>query len=152
MKVVVSAAGTQLQTELTAIQQMLAKVKITLTIAPMPVANLLPALDSGQAQGYYSVNTGGADPAVPIATMLAPAYNPGKYSDPTLTSLLAAATAANTPDSRKTAYQKVSAEYQSTAFNIVILNQNLKFVTTKNTKGVTARDPLTLDTRGASVS
>jgi peptide/nickel transport system substrate-binding protein len=152
MKVVVSAAGTQLQTELTAIQQMLAKVKITLTIAPMPVANLLPALDSGQAQGYYSVNTGGADPAIPIATMLAPAYNPGKYSDPTLTSLLTAATAANTPDSRKAAYQKVSAEYQSTAFNIVILNQNLKFVTTKNTKGVTARDPLTLDTRGASVS
>jgi peptide/nickel transport system substrate-binding protein len=151
-KVVVSSTGTQLQTELTAIQQMLAKIGIKMSITAMPVAQLVPALDSGTAQGYYSVNTGGADPAIPIATMLAPAYNPGSYQDPDLTSLLAAATAATTPSARQAAYQKVSAQYQSTAFNVVILNQTLRFATSTQAKGVTARDPLTLEARGASVS
>jgi peptide/nickel transport system substrate-binding protein len=152
LKVVVSAAGTQLQTELTAIQQMEAKAGIAITIEPMPVANLLPALDTGAAQGYYSVNTGGADPAIPISTMQAPAYNPGNYVDSDFTSLMNAATAATTSDARKAAYQKVSAQYATDVFNVVILNQNLQYATVKNVAGITARDPLTLDTRGATVS
>jgi len=151
-KIGVSSTGVQLQTELAAMQQMLAKAGIKVSISVMPVAQLLPALDAGTTQGYYSVSTGGADPAIPISTMFAPAYNPGGYSEPTLTSLLAGATAASTPAARQEAYRKVSAEYQSTAFNVVILNQNLKFATVKNVTGVTARDPLTLDARGASVS
>jgi ABC-type transport system substrate-binding protein len=118
----------------------------------MPVANLLPTLDTGAAQGYYSVNTGGADPAIPISTMQAPAYNPGNYVDSDFTSLMNAATAATTSDARKAAYQKVSAQYATDVFNVVILNQNLQYATVKNVAGMTARDPLTLDTRGATVS
>ena len=152
LKVVVASTATQLQTELTAIQQMEAKAGITITIQPMPVANLLPTLDTGAAQGYYSVNTGGADPAIPISTMLAPAYNPGKYVDSDLTSLLNAATASTTSDARKNAYKKVAAQYQTDVFNVVILNQNLQYATVKNAAGITARDPLTLDTRGATIS
>jgi peptide/nickel transport system substrate-binding protein len=149
---VVSSAGTQLQTELTAIQQMLAKADITMTISPMPVAQLLPALDAGTAQAYYSVNTGGADPAIPLATMSAPAYNPGGYHDPALTNALATADAATTQAARVTAYQRVSAAYQATAFNVVILNQDLQYATAKGVSGVSARDPLVLATGAASVS
>lgn len=123
-----------------------------MTISPMPVAQLLPTLDAGKAQAYYSVNTGGADPAIPLATMSAPAYNPGGYHDPALTSALAAADAATTPAARATAYQKVSAAYQDSAFNVVILNQNLQYATAKGVSGVSARDPLVLDTSAASVS
>jgi peptide/nickel transport system substrate-binding protein len=149
---VVSSAGTQLQTELTAIQQMLAKAGITMTISAMPVAQLLPALGTDKAQAYYSVNTGGADPAIPLATMSAPAYNPGGYHDPALTAALAAADAATTQEVRATAYRKVSAAYQDSAFNVVILNQNLQYATAEGVSGVTAGDPLVLDARGAGVS
>jgi ABC-type transport system substrate-binding protein len=149
---VVSSAGTQLQTELTAIQQMLAKAGITMTISAMPVAQLLPALGTDKAQAYYSVNTGGADPAIPLATMSAPAYNPGGYHDPALTAALAAADAATTQEARATAYRKVSAAYQDSAFNVVILNQNLQYATAEGVSGVTAGDPLVLDARGAGVS
>jgi ABC-type transport system substrate-binding protein len=149
---VVASTGTQLQTELTAIQQMLAKVNIKMTISPLPVAQLLPTLDAGTAQAYYSVNTGGADPAIPLATMSAPAYNPGGYHDPTLTSALAAADAATTQSARATAYQRVSSAYQNSAFNVVVLNQNLQYATAKGVSGINAHDPLVLDARGAGVS
>ena len=149
---VVASTGTQLQTELTAIQQMLAKAGIAMIISPMPVARLIPTLDAGTAQAYYSVNTGGADPAIPLAMMSAPAYNPGGYRDPALTSALTAAGAATTQAERATAYQKVSSAYQDSAFNVVILNQNLPYATTKGVSGVNANDPLVLDIRGASVS
>jgi len=149
-KAVVASTATQLQTELTAIQSMLAKANITMTISPMPVAQLLPTLDAGTAQAYYSVNTGGADPAIPLTSMTAPAYNPGKYSDPQLTKLLSAANEASSQADRASAYQKASAAYQDTAFNIVILNQDLKYATAKNATGVTARDPLTIDVRSAA--
>ncbi|MER6212138.1 ABC transporter substrate-binding protein [Streptomyces sp. NPDC001642] len=149
---VVASTGTQLQTELTAIQQMLAKARITMIISPRPVAQLLPALDGGRAQAYYSVNTGGADPAIPLATMSAPAYNPGGYSDPTLAAALAAADAATTQTARTTAYRKVSAAYQDASFNIVVLNQKLQYATAKGVSGISARDPLVLDMAGAGVS
>ena len=149
---VVASTGTQLQTELTAIQQMLAKANITMTISPMPVAQLLPALDGGTAQAYYSVNTGGADPAIPLATMSAPAYNPGGYSDPALASALTAAGAATTQAAQVSAYRKVSSAYQDSAFNIVVLNQELQYATAKGVSGVSAHDPLVLDTAGAGVS
>jgi ABC-type transport system substrate-binding protein len=149
---VVASTGTQLQTELTAIQQMLAKVGIKMTISPMPVAQLLPTYDAGRAQAYYSVNTGGADPAIPLATMSAPAYNPGGYRDPTLTAALTAATATTAQSARGAAYQKVSAAYQSSAFNVVVLNQNLQYATVSGLSGISARDPLVLDTLGASTS
>ncbi|HEY3717808.1 MAG TPA: ABC transporter substrate-binding protein [Jatrophihabitantaceae bacterium] len=151
-KAVVATTATQLQTELTAIQPMLAKANINMTISPMPVAQLLPTLDSNGAQAYYSVNTGGADPAIPLTSMTGPAYNPGSYSDSQLTSLLSAANQASTQAARASAYQKVSAAYQNTAFNVVILNQDLPYATAKGATGVVARDPLTIDTRGASTS
>jgi ABC-type transport system substrate-binding protein len=146
---VVASTGTQLQTELTAIQPMLAKANITMKISPLPVAQLLPALDAGTAQAYYSVNTGGADPAIPLATMSAPAYNPGGYRDPGLSASLAAAGAATTQAARTTAYRQVSAAYQNSAFNVVVLNQNLQYATAKGVSGVSAQDPLVLDLRGA---
>jgi peptide/nickel transport system substrate-binding protein len=150
---VVASTGTQLQTELTAIQQMLAKAGITMTISPLPVAQLLPTFDGGTAaQAYYSVNTGGADPAIPLATMASPAYNPGGYHDPTLTSALTAAGAASTQADRVAAYKAASSAYQNSAFNVVVLNQNLQYATGKGVSGVNGKDPLVLDTRGASVS
>jgi ABC-type transport system substrate-binding protein len=147
---VVASTGTQLQTELTAIQQMLAKANIKMVISPLPVAQLIPTLDAGTAQAYYTVNTGGVDPAIPLATMSAPAYDPGGYHDPSLTGLLADADAATTQTARATAYQQVSAAYQDSAFNVVVLNQNLQFATAKGVSGVSARDPLVLNLRGAS--
>jgi peptide/nickel transport system substrate-binding protein len=149
---VVASTGTQLQTELTAIQQMLAKANITMKISPLPVAQLLPMLDAGTAQAYYSVNTGGADPAIPLATMSAPAYDPGGYQDPTLTGSLAAADAATTQAARTAAYRQASAAYQNSAFNVVVLNQNLQYATAKGVSGVSAQDPLVLNLRGASQS
>jgi ABC-type transport system substrate-binding protein len=149
---VVASTGTQLQTELTAIQQMLAKADITMKISPLPVAQLLPQLDAGTAQAYYTVNTGGVDPAIPLATMSAPAYDPGGYQDPTLTAPLADADAATTQAARATAYQQVSSAYQNSAFNVVVLNQKLQFGTAKGVTGVSARDPLVLDLRGAGLS
>jgi peptide/nickel transport system substrate-binding protein len=146
---VVASTGTQLQTELTAIQPMLAKANITMKISPLPVAQLLPTLDAGTAQAYYSVNTGGADPAIPLATMSAPAYNPGGYQDPALSAASAAAGAATTQAARTTAYRQVSAAYQNSAFNVVVLNQNLQYATAKGVSGVSAHDPLVLDLRGA---
>ena len=151
-KAVVSSSGVQLQSELSAIQQMLAKVNITVSTTPMPVAQLLPALGSGQADAYYSVNTGGADPAIPMTSMTAPAYNPGSYKDGKFTTALADANRAVTQQDRATAYQKASAAYQASTFNVVILNQDLQYATAKGVTGLTPRDPLILDTRGASAS
>ncbi len=150
-KAVVSSAGTQLQTELSAIQQMLAKANITMTTTPMPIAQLLPTLGSGDAQAYYSVGTGGADPAIPLSSMIAPAYNPGGYKDSAFVPALAAATGAATQEERATAYKKASAAYQQSVFNVVILNQDLQFATAKGVSGVTAHDPLILDARGVTV-
>ncbi len=151
-KVVVSSAGTQLQTELTAIQQMLGDIGVRMQVQPLPVPQLVGYLDSGKAEGYYSVNTGGADPAIPLATMLAPALNPGAYADPELTAPLAKAGAATVQADRASAYARVSAAYQATAFNVVVLNQDLQFGTGEGARGVRARDPLTIEARGAGVS
>lgn len=149
--VVVSAAGTQLLTELTAMQQIVAEAGIRIAITPLPVAQLLPTLDSGKAQAYYSVNSGGADPSIPLAQMTAPAYNPGGYRDPAFATAIAAASAARTPDARRAAYRSASAAYQADDFNVVVLNQDLQYATAQGVTGVSARDPLTLDVRGATV-
>lgn len=151
-KAVVSSAGTQLQTELTAIQQMLADASITMTITAMPVAQLLPSLATGKADAYYSVNTGGVDPSIPLAQMSAPAYDPGGYSYPPLAQALAEAKAANTPQAREPAYQKASAAYQEGAFNVVVLNQHLRFAVTSTVSGVSTRDPLVVEARGVTTS
>lgn len=150
-KTVVSSAGTQLQTELSAIQQMLGDVGITMTVSPMPVVQLLPSLANGTAQAYYSVNTGGADPAIPIITMTAPAYNPGGYSEPGLKTAFEQANRAVSQQDRAVAYQKVSRQYQETAYNVVVLNQDLRFATAKAVQGVIGRDPLVIDARGVVV-
>ncbi|MCW2756215.1 MAG: transporter substrate-binding protein [Marmoricola sp.] len=150
-KAIVSSTGTQLQTELSAIQQMLAKVNIKMSTSPMPVTQLVPTFDSGAAQAYYSVTTGGADPAIQLASLVAPAYNPGPYTDPTLMPALAAATSASTQEERAAAYKKVSAAYQESVFNVSILNQKLQYATAKGVSGVTPHDPLILDARGVSV-
>lgn len=149
--VVVSAAGTQLLTELTALQQIVAEAGIRITITALPVAQLLPALDSGTAQAYYTVNSGGADPSIPLAQMTAPAYNPGGYRDPAFEAAVGAAAAARTPDDRRAAYRTASAAYQASAFNVVVLNQDLQYATALGVAGVGARDPQTLDVRGAVV-
>ncbi len=149
--VVVSSAGTELLTELTALQQMVAKAGIRITINPMPVAQLLPALDTGRAQAYYTVNSGGADPAIPLAQMTAPAYDPGGYRDPAFSAALAAAADAVAPQDRRAAYRKASAAYQATDFNVVVLNQDLQYATAQGVTGVGARDPQTLEVRGATV-
>lgn len=149
--VVVSAAGTQLLTELTALQQIVGEAGIRITITPLPVAQLLPALDSGTAQAYYTVNSGGADPSIPLAQMTAPAYNPGGYRDPALAAAIAAAAAARTPDARRAAYRRASATYQAEDFNVVVLNQDLQYATAQGVTGVSARDPQTLEVRGAVV-
>ncbi len=149
--VVVSSAGTQLQTELTAMQQMAGKAGIRISITPMPVAQLLPALDTGTAQAYYSVNSGGSDPAIPLALMTAPAYNPGGYHDAALDAALAKAGTAISADARRSAYQTASAAYQATDFNVVVLNQDLQYATAKGVVGMSARDPQTLEARGAVV-
>ena len=148
-KAVVSSTGTQLQTELTAIQQMLADVNIKMSITAMPVAQLLPTYGAGDADAYYSVNTGGADPAIPLATMAGPAYNPGEYEAPALSSALAEAGTKTTQQSRAAAYGKASGAYQDVAFNVVVLNQDLRFAVGKKVSGIVARDPLVLDLRGA---
>ncbi len=148
-KAVVSSTGTQLQTELTAIQQMLADVGIKMSITPMPVAQLLPTFGSGDAEAYYSVNTGGADPAIPLATMAGPAYNPGEYDSAALSSQLAEAGTKTSTHARAVAYRKASSAYQDVAFNVVVLNQDLSFAVGKKAKGLVARDPLVLDVRGA---
>lgn len=150
-KAVVASTATQLQTELSAIQQMLAKANITMTTSPMPVAQLLPALGSGEAHAYYSVNTGGADPAIPLASMNAPAYNPGGYQDPAYSGPLAAADSAVGQQERAAAYKKASSAYQNSALNVIVLNQDLQFAMAKGVSGVTARDPLVLDARGVTV-
>jgi peptide/nickel transport system substrate-binding protein len=140
------------ETQLTAIQSMLAKAGIRMTIKALPIPQLFPALDSGSVQAYYGPDTGGADPAIPLETDLSPAYDPGNYSVPQLTRLLSQANAATNPAARPAAYQKVSAEYQASAFNIVTLNQNLQFATAKSVNGVTVHDPLVVEARGATVS
>ena len=149
--VVVSSAGTQLQTELTALQQMAAKAGIRISITAMPVAQLLPALDTGTAQAYYSVNSGGTDPAIPLALMTAPAYNPGGYHDPAFDAALAKAGGAVSADERRAAYRAASVAYQATDFNVIVLNQDLQYATAQGVTGVRARDPQTLDARGAVV-
>jgi peptide/nickel transport system substrate-binding protein len=149
--VVVSSAGTQLLTELTALQQMVADAGIRISINARPVAQLLPALDDGTAQAYYTVNSGGADPAIPLAQMTAPAYNPGGYRDPAFDAALRAAGSALTPADRRTAYRRASAAYQATDFNVIVLNQDLQYATARGVTGIGARDPLTLDVRGATV-
>jgi peptide/nickel transport system substrate-binding protein len=140
------------ETQLTAIQSMLAQAGIHMTIRALPIPQLFPALDSGSVQAYYGPDTGGADPAIPLETDLSSAYDPGNYSVPQLTQLLSQANAVTNPAARPAAYQKVSAEYQASAFNVVTLNQNLQFVTAKNVNGVTVHDPLVVEARGAIVS
>jgi ABC-type transport system substrate-binding protein len=115
------------------------------------VAQLLPALDDGTAQAYYTVNSGGADPAIPLAQMTAPAYNPGGYRDPGFDAALRAAGAALTPADRRAAYRRASAAYRATDFNVVVLNQDLQYATAPGVTGIGARDPLTLDVRGAAL-
>jgi peptide/nickel transport system substrate-binding protein len=140
------------ETQLTAIQSMLAQAGIHMTIRALPIPQLFPALDSGSVQAYYGPDTGGADPAIPLETDLSSAYDPGNYSVPQLTQLLSQANAVTNPAARPAAYQKVSAEYQASAFNVVTLNQNLQFATAKNVNGVTVHDPLVVEARGATVS
>ena len=140
------------ETQLTAIQSMLAQAGIHMTIRALPIPQLFPALDSGSVQAYYGPDTGGADPAIPLETDLSSAYDPGNYSVPQLTQLLSQANAVTNPAARPAAYQKVSAEYQASAFNVVTLNQNLQFATAKNVNGVTVHDPLVVEARGAIVS
>lgn len=149
--VVVSASGTQLQTELTALQQIVADAGIRISIRPLPVAQLLPALADGTAQAYYTVNSGGTDPSIPLAQMTAPAYDPGGYRDPALDAALGAAASARGPEERRTAYRRASAAYQASDFNVVVLNQDLQYATAQGVVGVSARDPQTLDVRGAVV-
>ncbi len=79
------------ETQLTAIQSMLAQAGIHMTIKALPIPQLFPALDSGSVQAYYGPDTGGADPAIPLETDLGPAYDPGNYSVPQLTQLLSQA-------------------------------------------------------------
>ena len=140
------------ETQLTAIQSMLAQAGINMTIRALPIPQLFPALDSGSVQAYYGPDTGGADPAIPLETDLSAAYDPGNYSVPQLTQLLSQANAVTDPAARPAAYQKVSAEYQASAFNVVVLNQDLQFATAKNVTGVTVHDPLVVEARGATVS
>jgi peptide/nickel transport system substrate-binding protein len=140
------------ETQLTAIQSMLAQAGIHMTIKALPIPQLFPALDSGSVQAYYGPDTGGADPAIPLETDLSSAYDPGNYSVPQLTQLLSQANAVTNPAARAAAYQKVSAEYQASAFNVVTLNQDLQFATAKNVNGVTVHDPLVVEARGATVS
>lgn len=147
----VASTATQLQTELSAIQQMLAKANITMTTIPTPIAQLLPSFDSGEIQAYYSVNTGGADPAIPLASMSAPAYNPGGFTDSPFLSALGEANTAVSQADRAAAYKKASAAFQDSVFNIVILNQDLQFATAKGVSGVVAKDPLILEARGVTV-
>jgi peptide/nickel transport system substrate-binding protein len=140
------------ETQLTAIQSMLAQAGIQMTIRALPIPQLFPALDSGSVQAYYGPDTGGADPAIPLETDLSPAYDPGNYSVPQLTQFLSQANAVTDPAARPAAYQKVSGEYQASAFNVVVLNQDLQFATAKNIDGVTVHDPLVVEARGATVS
>jgi peptide/nickel transport system substrate-binding protein len=140
------------ETQLTAIQSMLAQAGIRMTIRALPIPQLFPALDSGSVQAYYGPDTGGADPAIPLETDLSSAYDPGNYNVPQLTQLLSQANAVTDPTARAAAYQKVSAEYQANAFNVVTINQDLQFATAKSVTGVTVHDPLVVEARGATVS
>jgi peptide/nickel transport system substrate-binding protein len=149
--VVVSATATQLQTELTALQQIVADAGIRISIRPLPVAQLLPALADGTTQAYYTVNSGGTDPSIPLAQMTTPAYNPGGYRDAAFEAALGEAASARAPDDRRTAYRAASVAYQATDFNVVVLNQDLQYATAQGVAGVVARDPQTLEVRGAVV-
>ena len=148
-RAIVASTGAQLQTELTAMQQMLGDVGIKMSITPLPVAQLVPTYGSGDAQAYYSANPGGADPAIPLTTVTGPVFNPGKYAVPALADALAAASTKTTQEDRAAAYRKVSSIYQDVAFNVVVFNQELSFAVAKKVNGIVARDPLTLDVRGA---
>ena len=55
------------------------------------------------------------------------------------------------PADRRAAYRRASAAYQATDFNVIVLNQDLQYATARGVTGIGARDPLTLDVRGATV-
>jgi peptide/nickel transport system substrate-binding protein len=139
-------------TELTAIQSMLAKVGIKMRIDALPIPDLLSSLDTNKVQAYYGPDTGGSDPAIPISVDLGSAYNPGGFKVPALTSMLNAANAATSSAARVADYKKASAEYQTSFFNVGVLNQNLLFATATNVSGAYCHDPLVLEVRGVSVS
>ena len=76
------------ETQLTAIQSMLAQAGIRMTIRALPIPQLFPALDSGSARPTTVRTPARADPAIPLETDLSSAYDPGNYSVPQLTQLL----------------------------------------------------------------
>jgi peptide/nickel transport system substrate-binding protein len=139
------------ETQLSAIQQMLGQIGIKMKDSPLPIPDLFPALDTGKVQAYYGPDTGGADPAIPLEVDLGPAYNPGGYTDAALSSALTKANAATTSAARVADYRAASAEYQTSAYNVVVLNQTLQYATAKNVSGAVAHDPLVLDARGVTV-
>ncbi|MFF1818185.1 ABC transporter substrate-binding protein [Kribbella sp. NPDC058245] len=149
VKVVVSSAGPGSKI-LQAMQGQLAKAGVRLSINPMARAQLLSTYVGGGADGYFTVNTGDADPASLVA-QLSTTLSPGGFSDPVLNGL--AAKGANTVDAgaRTKAYTDWNQRFTSTAFGIGICNLQLPYMVRSGIDGLKVGSPLHIDPRGLQV-
>ena len=149
-KTVVSGVGTFLPSIAQAIQAMVAKDGITMTVEPLPPAQLLQTFADGGAQAYYSTQSGAADPSAVIARITT-SLSPGGTPSGTLAELATKGSDTADQSQRQQVYQQWSAQYQKEAFHIGICNQDVKFAHTPNVTVKTFGDPLTVDPRGITV-
>jgi peptide/nickel transport system substrate-binding protein len=149
LKVVVSSSGPGSKI-LQAMQGQLTRIGVRLSINPMARAQLLSTYVGGSADGYFTVNTGDADPASLVA-QLSTTLSPGGFSDPALNAL--AARGANTVDAaaRTAAYTEWNQRFTSTAFGIGICNLELPYMVRSGIDGLKVGSPLHIDPRGLQV-
>jgi peptide/nickel transport system substrate-binding protein len=147
---VVSAAGTFLPSIAQAIQGMLAEYGITMNVEPLPPAQVLQTYAEGNAQAYYSTQSGGADPSVVIARLMT-SLSPGGGVPDELAALAEQGSETSDVGERQSIYHDWAAVYQETAFHVGVCNQDILAATAPGVSVPNFRDPLTVDPRGITV-
>lgn len=148
--VVVSSAGPGSRI-LQAMQGQLKQVGIQLSIKPMARAQLLSTYVSGKADGYFTVNTGDADPAALVA-QLGTTLSPGDFSDKELDKLAARGADSVDPAEREAAYAQWNQRFAETGFGVGLCNVELPYLVRDGVKGLKVGSPLHIDPRSITVS
>lgn len=147
---VVSAAGTFLPSIAQAIQAMLAENNITMNVEALPPAQVLQTYTEGGAEGYYTTQSGGADPSV-VISRLTTSLSPGGGVPAELDALATEGSETSDVAERQSIYQDWSTTYQDTAFHVGVCNQDVLAATAPGLVVPNFRDPLTVDPRGMMV-
>lgn len=150
VSVVVSSAGPGSRI-LQAMQGQLEPIGVKLEINPLARAQLLSTYVGGGADGYFTVNTGDADPA-PLVAQLSTTLSPGDFIDPVLDGYAADGSATTDGAERAAAYTNWNKRFADSAFAIGLCNVELPYLVADWITGLKIGSPLHVEPRSLTMS